>query len=117
MEKTEIIQYWVKAAEQDLDTAKVLYKHKRYNWCLFLGHLALEKIIKAHFVNDNPDEPVPLIHNLTKLAEKTKLQLSDDQKVVLTEINQFNIKVRYPDYKFEFIRNAQKNLPINISNR
>lgn len=61
-------------------------------------------MLKAHFVHDNPSENVPLIHNLPKLGEQSRLPLKQKQKLLLLEINQFNIKTRYPDYKFEFYR-------------
>ncbi|MFQ5674416.1 MAG: HEPN domain-containing protein [bacterium] len=70
----------------------------------FLGHLVIEKVLKAFYVLDNQDERVPHVHNLSKIAEQTKLPLSQKQKILLLEINQFNIRARYPDYKFEFYR-------------
>ena len=98
----EHIEYWLRSAAHDLESAETLFEHNRYDWCLFLGHLVVEKILKAFCVRDNPNENVPFIHNLAKLAERTKLLLTEEQRTFLLEINQFNIKGRYPDYKFEF---------------
>jgi len=100
----EHIDFWLKSAASDLETAQTLFDNQRYEWCLFIGHLIIEKALKAIFVKDNPDKNVPLIHNLAKLAEQTKLRLKDEQKLFLLEINQFNIRARYPDYDFEFYR-------------
>ncbi len=100
----EHIEYWLKSAAHDLESAETLFEHKRYDWCLFLGHLVIEKTLKAFCVRDNPNQQVPFIHNLAKLAEQTKLVLTQEQRTLLLEINQFNIKGRYPDYKFEFYR-------------
>jgi len=44
-EKT--VSYWAAGAEYDLDTAKKLFKAKRYPDALFFGHLAIEKILKS----------------------------------------------------------------------
>ena len=104
MEQSEHIDYWLKSAAHDLESAETLFQHQRYDWCLFLGHLIIEKVFKAFFVRDNPKVPVPQIHNLTRLAGRTKLQLTEEQQDFLLEINQFNIKARYPDYKFEFYK-------------
>ena len=104
MEQSEHIDYWLKSAAHDLESAETLFQHQRYDWCLFLGHLVIEKVIKAFFVRDNPKTPVPQIHNLTRLAGRTKLQLTSEQQDLLLEINHFNIKARYPDYKFEFYK-------------
>jgi HEPN domain-containing protein len=104
MKQSEHIAYWLKSAEHDLASAETLFQHQRYDWCLFLGHLVIEKVLKAFFVRDNPQSTVPQIHNLSRLASRTKLQLTSEQQNFLLEINQFNIKARYPDYKFEFYK-------------
>ena len=44
----------------------------------------------------------PRIHNLVKLAEKTHITLSEEQKILLDEATDFNLEVRYPGYKREF---------------
>lgn len=36
------------------------------------------------------------------IAEHTRLELNSDQEALLLELNQFNLRSRYPDYKFEF---------------
>ena len=104
MEQSAHIDYWLKSAAHDLESAETLFQHQRYDWCLFLGHLIIEKVLKAFFVRDNPKVPVPQIHNLIRLAGRTKLQLTPEQQDLLLEINQFNLKARYPDYKFEFYK-------------
>jgi HEPN domain-containing protein len=104
MEQAEHIAYWLKSAEHDLESAETLFQHQRYDWCLFVGHLIIEKVLKAFFVRDNPKVPVPKIHNLIRLAGQTQLQLTSEQQDLLLEINQFNLKTRYPDYKFEFYK-------------
>jgi HEPN domain-containing protein len=104
MEQSEHIDYWLKSAAHDLESAETLFQHQRYDWCLFLGHLVIEKVIKAFFVRDNPKVAVPQIHKLAKLAERTKLQLTPEQQTLLVQITEFNIQTRYPDYKFEFYK-------------
>jgi HEPN domain-containing protein len=79
------------------------FKIKRYNWALFLGHLVIEKLLKAYYVKINSNHP-PLIHDLLKLAIKSNLTLTDDQKFVLDNITTFNINARYDDYKLAFYK-------------
>ncbi len=45
MDKKEHINYWLKSAKHDLATAKDLFKNERYDWCLFLAHLVIEKTL------------------------------------------------------------------------
>lgn len=70
MTQAEHIDYWLKSGAHDLESAETLFQHQRYDWCLFLGHLIIEKVLKAFWVRDNPNVPILRIHNLNKLAEK-----------------------------------------------
>jgi HEPN domain-containing protein len=47
MKIDEHIKYWLNSADHDLDTAESLFSTGKYDWCLFLGHLVLEKGLKA----------------------------------------------------------------------
>ncbi len=63
------IQYWLDSAAHDWRTAVNLYGAGKYDWCLFIGHLVLEKTLKAIFVQNNGNRLPPKTHNLVKLAE------------------------------------------------
>jgi len=80
----------------------------RYDWCLFVGHLALEKTIKAIFVDRNDNNMPPKLHNLVRLAGLSAIELDDEQKFLLDKINDFNIQTRYPDYKLDFYKRCTK---------
>jgi len=108
MTKEEHITYWRKSAQHDLESAGSMFESRRYDWCLFVGHLALEKILKAAFVDKNDSDIPPKIHNLVRLAELSKIKLDDEQKFFLDKINDFNIQTRYPDYKLEFYQRCTK---------
>ena len=102
------IKFWVDSADHDLDAAESLFNAGKFDWCLFLGHLVLEKALKAVYVRDNANEMPPRIHNLVKLAEATELKLDEDIKLFLDEITDFNLEVRYPDYKKEFYKKCTR---------
>lgn len=104
MEIHDHINYWLKSAEHDLHTAELLFKNEHFDWCLFLGHLTIEKVLKAFYVRDNQNQVPPFTHNLAMIAERTRLELSPEQQALLLELNQFNLQSRYPDYKFEFYK-------------
>lgn len=97
----KLIDYWLKASEDDFDTMITMQLNKKYNWSLFIGHLVIEKLLKALFVSVNNDYP-PLIHNLLRLAEKCKISISEEQKFFLITVTAFNINARYDDYKMSF---------------
>lgn len=108
MEINEHIRYWLNSADHDLDTAESLFSAGKFDWCLFLGHLVLEKGLKAFYVKDNQNRMPPKTHNLVKLAEKTTIPLNDELKLFLDEVNDFNLEVRYPEYRQEFYKSCTK---------
>jgi HEPN domain-containing protein len=78
MTKKDHIIYWKESALQDFETANVLFDGKRYMMCLFVCHLGIEKLLKAHWVKDNIDNFPPFTHNLELLHNQTSLNLSAD---------------------------------------
>ncbi len=108
MKIDEHIKYWLNSADHDLDTAESLFKAGKFDWCLFLGHLVLEKALKAFYVKDNENRMPPKTHNLVKLAGKTTIPLNDEVKLFLDEVNDFNLEVRYPEYRQEFYKSCTK---------
>jgi HEPN domain-containing protein len=108
MNKDEHISYWLESARHDLETAESLFKSERYDWCLFVGHLVLEKILKAIFVDKNENKVPPKTHKLTKLAELSFIELTEEQKIFLDEVNDFNLESRYPDYALGFYHRCTK---------
>jgi HEPN domain-containing protein len=99
--KDKLIQYWIDGSDDDFETMIAMYDSKRYSWSLFIGHLMIEKLLKAYFVKVKSDYP-PFIHNLLRLAEKAGLELRDNKKELLITITAFNINARYDDYKMSF---------------
>ncbi|MBI1296297.1 HEPN domain-containing protein [bacterium] len=104
----EHVQYWLESADNDLGAAEELFLAEKYDWCLFIGHLVTEKTLKAFFVYKNDSKIPPKTHNLLKLAEASDLPLTEDQKLFLDEVNDFNLETRYPEYRNEFYKFCTK---------
>ncbi len=77
-------------------------------WCLFIGHVVLEKIPKALFVLSNEKAIPPKTPNLVKLANLASGNLNREQDIFLDEVNDFNLETRSPDYKFAFYQRCTK---------
>ncbi|MBU0560327.1 MAG: HEPN domain-containing protein [Bacteroidetes bacterium] len=103
MNKEEYVKYWVDAADLDYRAMKNLFLSGDYVWSLFIGHLVVEKIIKAIAVK-NDAKDVPKIHDLNKLSRSTGLSVDDKLSDLFDIITSFNIETRYPDYKKEFYK-------------
>ena len=103
----KIVKYWLDAAVHDFETAGSLFRTGKYDYCLFLCHLSLEKLLKALATRAMKDHP-PFTHNLLYLAGKANLQLSKTQIGMLDEINKFNMEARYPEDLKVFYKKANK---------
>jgi len=101
MIKEENISYWIESSDNNAFTMHNLFNSKDYDWSLFIGHLVIEKLLKAYYVKHR-DGNYPQIHDLLRLADRAVLILSNEQKDILDEVTGFNISVRYEDYKKEF---------------
>jgi len=113
VEIKEHIKYWIDSANHDWDTVESLFSANKYDWCLFIGHLVLEKILKALYVQANNNQLPPKTHNLIKLARHTNLNLTKEQEIFLDEVNDFNLEVRYPQYKNEFHKKCTNKFAAN----
>ena len=103
MRKDELIKYWIDSSDRDFLAMGHLYEKGDYSWSLFVGHLVIEKLLKAWYVQNISNTP-PFVHDLVRLAEKGALSLDEDQMDLLDTISTFNIRARYDDYKMEFQR-------------
>ena len=103
MNNIDIMNFWIDSSDEDYDTMIYMKNGKKNAWCLFMGHLVIEKLLKALYAKNNKSAPhAPRSHDLLYLAEKIGLNLTDHQKIILDKITYFNMSARYDDYKKEF---------------
>jgi len=113
--KEEIINFWIKSSDKDYKTMNNLYSTNDYHWALFIGHLVIEKLLKAYYVKSNNKQPIP-IHNLLLLAEKSMLEVPGNYEDWLDTITTFNINARYDSYAEEFYKLCTKKFTTEWSN-
>ena len=99
VEKT--VNYWLSSSDDDYKAMMDLYQSKNYNWALFLGHITVEKLLKAYYVKKHQTH-APFIHDLYRLANLCELDITEEDANRLDKITSFNINARYEDYKREF---------------
>jgi HEPN domain-containing protein len=101
IEVDKIVNHWIETSEDDFQTMLSLFDSKSYSWSLFLGHISVEKLLKAVYVSKHKKH-APFLHNLFRLAELSKINLTEEQSDWLDKITSFNLNARYDDYKKEF---------------
>lgn len=103
MDNIDLMEYWFESADEDYDTMLYMKAGKKNTWCLFMGHLVIEKLLKGLYAKNNPNDPVaPKIHNLILLSQKANLEVPIEIREKIQIINTFNISARYDDYKRSF---------------
>ncbi len=102
---TDKTRYWLELSEYDLETAQARLQTKRYLYVGFMCLQAIEKALKAWFVQSKEEMP-PYTHNLGLIAEKGGLVafLSQDQLDLLDMLEPLNIETRYPAYKEQLLK-------------
>lgn len=101
-------QKWIEIAEYDLKTAQAMLKTKRYLYVVFMCQQAVEKILKAIYVQQNKNIP-PRTHNLLYLVNILKLPISPSDKSLLFDLNQFYITTRYPQQQHRISKTVTVN--------
>ena len=89
------VEYWKAGAVEDWDIAVDLIQRDKPRYGLFFAHLALEKALKAHVCRISHDM-APRTHALLRLAELSRLTLSEEQRMFLSEFDRYQIEGRYP---------------------
>lgn len=94
-----LTEKWLDFAKADLEAAEVLLKSGKTHWsyqlCVLHCHQAIEKILKTVIVK-NGDE-VRKVHNLIFLLSESKLEISEEFKRHIEELNPHYQPSRYPD--------------------
>jgi HEPN domain-containing protein len=100
-DKEKIIRYWIDSSDNDFNAMMDLFKTKHNNWALFMGHLVIEKLLKALYIKTKGEFP-PMIHDLRRIFEKAGIDLEPTMQINLDSISRFNINARYDDYHQSF---------------
>lgn len=101
------VDYWLKSARGDFETAEVLFENAKFHHSLLFCHLTLEKGLKAIVVIHTKEIP-PRSHNLLYLAELAGLSVDPDDEDFLLRMNGYQLEARYPDEKFRIYKKTTK---------
>ncbi|MDR2584726.1 MAG: HEPN domain-containing protein [Prevotellaceae bacterium] len=97
----KVCLYWLSSSDNDYDVLLNLFQSRYYNWALFLGHIVLEKLLKAYYVKKKGAH-APFTHDLRLLAKKCDSDFPADLALQLDVITSFNINARYDSFKEDF---------------
>ena len=99
----KIYNHWITTSDKDFETMVHLYNSKDYHWALFIGHIVIERLIKAVVVKKT-NEHAPFTHDLRRLAKLSQIEFKNEHLVWLDTITTFNMNTRYDSYKQAFYK-------------
>lgn len=99
-------EYWFEGAEYDFQTAQAMLDTGRFLYVGFMCHQAVEKALKGLLVVRKPEEEVPYIHKLMRLANLSEAskEMSEEQLSLLDTLSPLNVEARYPLYKEKLLQ-------------
>lgn len=109
IEKT--INHWITRSDQDFKTMIHLFNSKDFHWALFMGHLVIERLLKATVVKLTKTH-APFTHDLRRLAKLSQIDFNDEQRRWLDTITTFSLNARYDDYKQDFYKKCTFNYAV-----
>lgn len=95
--------HWITTSDKDYNTMIHLYDSKDYHWSLFIGHIVIERLLKACVVRETKKH-APFSHDLTKLANLSGIDFTEEYLDWLDTITTFNMNARYDSYKEAFYK-------------
>jgi HEPN domain-containing protein len=112
MNSREKYEYWLEAAQYDLDSARVMMNGGRYMYVSFMSQQAIEKITKGIYTLYTDNEP-PMIHNIWSILRQLKREVNLSEYVPINQFEQnlqkyksffaellsYYISGRYPSFK------------------
>jgi HEPN domain-containing protein len=101
---------WIALAEYDLETAEHMLHTGRYLYVIFMCHLALEKMLKAHVTQTTQSIPAKT-HDLIYLVKKSDIKIPQAHLEFIGKINTASIPTRYP----EDLQRALADYPVEIA--
>lgn len=89
------VKLWFEQSCYDFETAKAMFKTKRYLYVAFMCQQAIEKRLKACLQSKTGKLP-PYTHNLMTLANLLAMRLTDENMDLLDLLSRYYINTRYP---------------------
>ena len=112
----KVIGYWKESSDNDFKTMENLMESGDYNWAMFLGHLVIEKLLKAVYVKVNKKHAVHG-HDLLRLTSSLELEINPVKEEWLDQLTTFNLNARYDSYKQDFYKHCTREFAIEWKSR
>ncbi|MCX6090840.1 MAG: HEPN domain-containing protein [Candidatus Atribacteria bacterium] len=90
-----------------------MFQTGRYIYTVFMGHLAIEKVLKGLFQKTNLKVP-PKTHDLIFLLTFIQVKVPEDKISFIQVLNDAQIRTRYPDNLEKLVKEYTADVIQNI---
>lgn len=106
---------WLEISEDDIETAIACFKSKRYLWMMVTCQQAVEKMLKAFYLDKKEITP-PKVHDLTIIAEKAELlsECSNETLKLFDILTEYYFGTRYPNKRIKLAKECSAEFAENI---
>ena len=105
----EMIKYWIKSSDNDFKVMNHLFDKGHYTWSLFVGHLVVEKLLKAVYTQ-NLMKILHLFMIYIGFQKNAPSSLMKNKKIVSIQSLHSICKLDMMTTKWSSIKNALSNL-------
>jgi len=112
----KVVLYWKDSSGKDYQTMNNLIKSGDFNWAMFLGHLVIEKLLKALYVKIHKKHAVHS-HDLLRLTSSIGLEVDPIKEEWFDRLTTFNLNARYDSYKQEFYKLCTEDFALDWKNK
>lgn len=130
MNSREKYEYWLEAAQYDLETAKAMLNAGRYVYVTFMCQQTIEKLTKGIYQLFTDNEP-PMVHNIWNILKLLKKDVTFekylhneaiDEKLIeykgfFVELLAYYISGRYPSFKEKISTSIDANRAKRVLNK
>ena len=109
------LEEWFIQAEYDIETAAAMLSSGRNIYAVFMCHLSIEKALKGLWPNKFKED-APKTHNLIYLYTRLELDIPDNLRQIIDELNKVSIPTRYPETLEKLFSSYPKDETTNILN-
>lgn len=102
---------WFDIAQEDEESARLLWENHRYGLAVFLYQQAVEKILKGYIVERQNKVPSKT-HRIEDLVSEAGLDLKEIDNPDVAELSKAYIRVRYPDLNKQYFRTRERSRPL-----
>ena len=92
-------KFWLLAAKDNFETAKILFEAHRYSFSIFMCQQAVEALLKAVYIIKKKDRP-EYIHKLPKLLDLINIDVPNSIDKKILRLDAHYIKARYKEDRF-----------------